>query len=243
VSLFDDIPASAPKSAGGSVIAWTQHETMAFEKELLGFYVTGHPLDAYASVIAAGGYQTIASLGELPDRASFRIAGSILQVDKKFTKKEGKPFAVVFVEDLTATLEVVIWNEVYSKVADALVPGRVIAIQGSLDKRDDAIRATAQKVKTLTPGVPQPNRASAPESTPPPRQYDAGPVVLRFGSAAGSSDLHTVREILATSPGSTDVQLLFERAGGELLRVDAGSQLRVSVTPELSEKLARWRVA
>jgi hypothetical protein len=71
-------------------------------------------------------------------------------VDRKFTKKEGKPFAVIWLEDRTGSLEVVLWNEVYVTVADALLPGKVIAIQGTLDKRDETVRATAQKVKILT---------------------------------------------------------------------------------------------
>ena len=82
---------------------WTEREKMFFEKELLGFYVTGHPLDDYMQHFRDGKYQTIASLGELADRATFRIAGAIVQVDKKFTKKEGKPFAVVWLEDMTGT--------------------------------------------------------------------------------------------------------------------------------------------
>ena len=145
VSLFDDMPPPAPKPSALRVVPWTEHEKMSYEKELLGFYVTGHPLDAYAAILSEGGYQTIASLNELPDRAAFRIGGAIVQVDKKFTKKEGKPFAVVWLEDLTATLEVVLWNEVYVKLSDALVLGRVLAVQGTLDKRDDALRAVAQK--------------------------------------------------------------------------------------------------
>ena len=153
VSLFDDMPPPASKPALNRVVPWTEHEKMSNEKELLGFYVTGHPLDAYAALLAEGRYQTIASLNELPDRASFRIGGAIVQVDKKFTKKEGKPFAVVWLEDLTATLEVVLWNEVYTTISDALVPGRVIAVQGTLDKRDDALRAVAQKVKVLAPAL------------------------------------------------------------------------------------------
>ena len=156
VSLFDDMPPPASKPTRKRVVPWTEHEKMSYEKELLGFYVTGHPLDAYAALLADGKYQTIASLNELPDRASFRIGGAIVQVDKKFTKKEGKPFAVVWLEDLTATLEVVLWNEVYVTVSEALVLGRVIAVQGTLDKRDDALRAVAQKVKILTPA----NRSS-----------------------------------------------------------------------------------
>src|SRR3954468_9019212 len=157
VSLFDDMPAPASRPSLRHVIRWTEHESMSYEKELLGFYVTGHPLDAYAQVLATGNYQTISALNELADRASFKIAGAIVQVDKKFTKKEGKPFALVFLEDLTATLEVVLWNEVYTTVAEALVLGRVIAVQGTLDRRDDSLRAVAQRAKILTTkNIPSP---------------------------------------------------------------------------------------
>src|SRR3989440_6804592 len=150
VSLFDDMPAPAPKPTSRRIIPWTEHEKMSYEKELLGFYVTGHPLDAHAALLSEGKYQTIISLNELADRASFKIAGAIVQVDKKFTKKEGKPFAVVFLEDLPATLEVVLWNEVYTTVAEALALGRVIAVHGTLDRRDDALRAVAQRAKVLS---------------------------------------------------------------------------------------------
>ena len=238
VSLFDDLPAPAPKSGTRAVIPWSPHETMSFEKELLGFYVTGHPLDAYARGIAAGHYQNINSLGELPDRATFRIAGAITQVEKKFTKKEGKPFAVVWLEDVTGTLEVVVWNEVYVKVTDALVPGRVIAVQGTLDKRDDALRATAQKAKVLQPdsATPaEPNAARAAKAN-----GDTGTVVLRFSPATTALELQEVRQILGSSPGFTGVRLMFERADGEVLRVDAGNDLRIDATAELKEKLARW---
>jgi len=238
-SLFDDMPAPAPKSASQPVEAWTQHEAMSYEKELLGFYVTGHPLDAYAGTIAAGKYQTIVSLGELADHATFRIAGAIAQVDKKFTKKDGKPFAVAWLEDLTGTIEIVVWNDVYAKVADALVPGKVIAIQGTLDKRDDTIRATAQKVKTLapTPAGPAPTN----NLVEPANGRTNGALVLRFDRTTNSADLQHVRQILAATPGSTSVQLLFERAGGEVVRLDPGTDFRVDVTPELEQRLARWR--
>ena len=238
VSLFGDLPPPVPKTGVRAVTPWTQHEAMSFEKELLGFYVTGHPLDAYAGVIAAGKYQTIVSLGELPDRATFRIAGALTQVDKKFTKKEGKPFAVVWLEDVTGQLEVVLWNEVYVKVTDALLPGRVIAIQGTLDKRDDSVRATAQKVKMLQPDASQPSESNGANGAE--VRAEIGVVVLRFAPAATAEELQEVREILATSPGFTGVRLMFERANGETLRLDAGSDLRVEATEQLKEKLARW---
>src|SRR5260370_3477840 len=129
VSLFDEATASST-SRKRLATRWSDHEKLSYEKELLGFYVSGHPLDAYSDVIAAKNYRPINSLGELDDRAAFKIAGAIVQLEKKFTRKEGKPFAVVWVEDLTDMLEVVVWNEVYLKVSDALTPGAAIGSKG-----------------------------------------------------------------------------------------------------------------
>jgi DNA polymerase III subunit alpha len=238
VSLFDDMPPPASKPGARRLIPWTEHEKMSYEKELLGFYVTGHPLDAYATLLANGKYQTIASLNELPDRASFRIGGAIVQVDKKFTKKEGKPFAVVWLEDLSGTLEVVLWNEVYTTISDALVLGRVIAVQGTLDKRDDALRAVAQKVKMLTPTHSQPRSPN--ESNGNGRPESEAPLVLRFSPAADADEFRQVQAVLAASPGTQPVRLMFCRPDGEWLQMDAGVNLRVTMTPELRDKLAPW---
>jgi len=240
VSLFDDMPPPASKPTLHRVIPWTEHEKMSYEKELLGFYVTGHPLDAYAAVLRDGKYQTITSLNELQDRASFKIAGAIVQVDKKFTKKEGKPFAVVFLEDLTATLEVVLWNEVYTTVADALVLGRVLAVTGTLDKRDDSLRAVAQRAKVLSTATGQVRLPSESNGNGDGNGSTAkeSPLVLSFSSGATSDELRQVQTVLASSPGTQPVRLMFCRADGGFVQMDA--KLRINLTPELRDKLAPW---
>src|SRR5437016_4870787 len=131
VSLFDEATASTT-SRKRLTTRWSEHEKLSYEKELLGFYVSGHPVDAYVDLFAAKNYRSIASLGELDDRAPFKIAGAIVEVEKKFTRREGKPFAVIWLEDLTDMLEVVVWNEVYMKISDVLVAGRVIEIRATL---------------------------------------------------------------------------------------------------------------
>lgn len=239
VSLFDDLPAPSARPSLRNAVPWTEHERMSFEKELLGFYVTGHPLDAYVTQLSNGKFQTIGSLGELPDRAHFRIAGAITQVDRKFTKREGKPFAVVFLEDLTGSLEVVLWNEVYVMVSESLTLGRVIEIQGTLDKRDDAMRATAQKVNLLAPDAR--NGAAAPEPTASERA--AHPLVLRIPAGTSPAQLRDVRDLLASSPGTRDVVLQFEQPGGEPVEITAGNDCRVELTPELQQKLQPWFAA
>ena len=149
VSLFDEETHAATATRRQSIRPWTEHEKLSYEKELLGFYVSGHPLDSYAEIFAAKNYRPIASLGELDDRAQFKIAGAIVEIEKKFTRKEGKPFAVVWIEDLMDMLEVVVWNEVYLKVSNVLLPGRVVEVKGTLDRRDEMLRATALEIKPV----------------------------------------------------------------------------------------------
>jgi DNA polymerase-3 subunit alpha len=235
VSLFDE--ATTPTgSRKRPATPWSEHQKLSYEKELLGFYVSGHPLDAYADVFAAKRYRSIASLADLDDRAPFRIAGAIVDVEKKFTRKEGKPFAVVWIEDRADMLEVVVWNEVYVKVSGALEAGRVIEIKGTLDKRDEIPRAVAQEIKTLSPR--KPNGATE-GSTDSDRE---SAVLLQFSPATTGDELREVRRILASSPGGRPVRLLFDRGNGNPLRLDAGAEFSVNLTRDLEEKLSRWLV-
>jgi len=235
VSLFDETTAPTT-SRKRQIIPWSEHEKLSYEKELLGFYVSGHPLDSYVDLFAAKNYRSISSLGELDDRAVFKIAGAIVDVEKKFTRREGKPFAVVWVEDLTDILEVVVWNDVYLKISDALAAGRVVEIRGTLDKRDDALRATAQEIKMF---APRKSNGVTEESA---NMLQEAAVLLQFSPAATSNELREVREILAASPGRRPVQLLFDRANGNSLRLDTGAEFRVNLTRDLEAKLSRWLV-
>jgi DNA polymerase-3 subunit alpha len=236
VSLFDQHTHAATAARRQPIKSWSEHEKLSYEKELLGFYVSGHPLDAYADFLAAKNYRSIASLGELEDRVHFRIAGAIVEVEKKFTKKDGKPFAVVRLEDLMDILEVVVWNELYLKVSDVLMPGRVVELKGTLDRRDEMLRATAVEIKSLAPVKPNGATGRSEDAS------KASTILLRFSSRTTGDELRQVRNILVSSPGRHPVQLLFDRDNGNLLRFDAGAEFRVDVTPDLEEKLSRWLV-
>jgi DNA polymerase-3 subunit alpha len=233
VALFDQT--TAPMTSRKRFITrWSDHEKLSYEKELLGFYVSGHPLDAYADVFAVKKYRSIASLAELDDRASFRIGGAIVNVEKKFTRKEGKPFAVVWVEDLANTLEIVVWNDVYVKVSDALVAGRVVEIKGTLDKRDELLRGTASELRLVAAGkVNGANDICA-------DALEDSAILLQFSAATTGDELRHVREILASSPGRRPVRLLIDRGNGHSVCLHAGTEFRVDFTPALEQKLSRW---
>ena len=239
VSLFDETTASTT-SRKRPVTRWSEHEKLSYEKELLGFYVSGHPLDAYVDVFAAKEYRAIASLGELDDRSQIRIAGAITQLEKKFRRSDGKPYAIILLEDLTGAVEVFLWDDTYSRVADLLAPGLVVAFQATVDKRDDRLRAVAQKVKILA--APKTNvTTNGNEGTTKEMEQESA-VLLRFSPGATSEELREVREVLAGSPGRRPVRLVFERADGNSVRLDADAEFYVDLTRELEEKLSRWLV-
>src|SRR5205807_7566276 len=150
--------------------------------------------DGHDRLFATKNYLPISWLGELDERSQFRIGGGIVQVEKEFTRREGKPFAVVWVEDRTGTLEVVVWNDVYVVVSEILVPGRVVEVRGTIDTRGDSLRATAQKIRVplanKTNGASNGNeRSTSTESEP--------AVLLQFSPATTSAELREVRELLA----------------------------------------------
>ena len=238
VSLFDEVSAPALSSRPRTVPPWSEHEKLSYEKELLGFYVSGHPLDAYAAVFAANQYASISLAKDFVDRSQVKVAGAIVQLEKKFTKREGKPFAIIWLEDLTGTMEIVIWNDVYTQVSEILATGRVVEVRGTIDTRGDLPRATAQRVRLLS--RVKPNGSMVREE--PANGFDEPAVVLQFSPAATRNELHEVRQLLASSPGVRPVQLVFDRVNSAPLRVDAGPDCRINLTSDLRDKLSRWLV-
>ena len=215
ISMFDDFAVAGStsktgKSGGPKVVPWSSAEKLGFEKELLGFYVTGHPLDDYRTALEK--FVPIARLGEEEDKSTVTIAGALTSVEKKFTKKDNKPFAVVVLEDLTGSLEIMIWNETFTKSQAHLVLGNVVSITGRLDLREEAPRVVANEVKPLKKPVPTEK-----------------PVVLSFQcDQTTEGDLRTVRDAVQRFPGSRRLELRFVDAEGRRLRLLAGSDFRVA---------------
>lgn len=225
VSLFDNLAETAetrPASLPADVAPWTQAEKLAYEKDLLGFYVTGHPLEEYRTVLESGKYTSIEALGELDDKATVRIAGSLAVVEKKFTKKDGKPFAVLVVEDLTGNIEVMVWNETFAKHGGALEQGNVLSVGARLDKRGETVRLVASEISPIN--------ASRGE-----------PVCLLFRREhLAESDLMGVRNALIEFPGPRPVQFDFVWEDGRRVRLRASERFNVAWRPELADRLAAY---
>src|SRR5262249_20346101 len=107
----------------GELQEWPEHEMLAFEKELLGFYVTGHPLTPYIPILEKYSLANTKSLAQAQNRAVTRIGGMIAAVQNGFSKKSGKPYSLVTLEDLDGSVQLLCMNENYDNYRDLLVPG------------------------------------------------------------------------------------------------------------------------
>lgn len=225
-SLFDVFETSAPQRSKTSVAytPWTQTEQLAFEKELLGFYVSGHPLDDYRPLLESGAYVPVSKLAEQEDKSTISIAGVLAAVDKRFSKKGGKPFAIVTLEDFTGQLEVMIWSEAYNKSVQYLEVAKVVSITGRLDMRDEGPRLSTNEVKPL----------KRPE-------LQEKPVLLTIDRVKNSEhDLLTIRDIVGQHPGKRRIELQMETGGGRQLRIIPSDDFRMEWSDATRQKLAPW---
>jgi len=212
-SLFgsETLPMTARASGRRRARAFTEAELLSFEKELLGFYVTAHPLDPYRASLENGKFIKVAALEEMDDRATVQVAGLLDAVEKKFTKSSGKPCAFLALEDFTGKVEVRVWSEAYEKHLPQLVPGKVVQITGRLDKRDDKPAITAAEIKIL-----------------PPATGSELPVILRLSCGrAGRRDLEAIRSVVLDYPGRRPLVLEFVARDGRTRRLKAADQFKV----------------
>ena len=240
VSMFDSIEFSAPaaktKSTGSShptVEEWTKDERLAHEKELLGFYVTGHPLDKFRSVIDSNKYRRLGLIEELDlsnPRERYPFAGMVRSLDAKMTKT-GKPFGVLVLEDFTGSAEIMLWGETFVPARDAglLEPGKIIRLKGNIqtDDRTGGRRITGNELSEL-----KLKRSAA---------NGKGPLELTLSTTRHSDrDLAEIKAALAAHPGSTPVLMHFQNSSGRRITVAAGQSFNVKRTEELEEALGRW---
>src|SRR6185295_13966163 len=124
-SLFGALEERSPEQTEkiARLPEWPQSELLAAEKELLGFYVTGHPLTPYAPLLERYALHNSLTASQVQPRAVTRIGGMISAVQQGISKKSGKPYAMVTLEDLEGSMSMLVMNENYDKYRDLLVMG------------------------------------------------------------------------------------------------------------------------
>jgi DNA polymerase-3 subunit alpha len=231
-SLFDMLEEVAPKKgpekqATRNYQRWTPQEKLAFEKELLGFYLSGHPLDRFQKVLEKGNYSLIGNLAAEGNGSRVAVAGMLTVVTKKFSKKDSRPFAILNLEDHSGAIEVLCWGESFEKFGKLLTVGNVVEVKGKVSIRgeENEVRFSVEEMKSL---------AGADES---------GPVLLTLPmDRFGPDELEFLENQLKKNKGERPVVLKFRRRDGIVLPMRTG--VRVLMTPELRERFSarQWEI-
>jgi DNA polymerase III subunit alpha len=231
-----------------SITPWTATETLDFEKELLGFYVSGHPLDNFRGHFDSTKITKIIAINEVDTAQkpqTIFLVGIINTCAVKYSKKDNRPFATFIFEDFTGQIEMMAWSEEYEKFKDLLQPGQVLGLRCRCmkDQRSEGNRVTMSDAKELQPKKARnPNAATAvAEKAPPPPPAPPKPLLLRLDSRRHSQiDLDRIHEVLLNHPGELPVIFEFAYNGGSKVRLEAGEGFRVNQTKDLIQQLMIW---
>ncbi|HEY3932264.1 MAG TPA: DNA polymerase III subunit alpha, partial [Verrucomicrobiae bacterium] len=216
-SLFGALEEKAPPmpDAISNLPEWPQHELLAHEKELLGFYVTGHPLTPFVPILEKYTLTNTAKLSELPNRSLTRIGGMISAVTHGFSKKSGKPYSMVTLEDLEGSVQLLVMNE-HEKFRPLLEMNKAILVIGEVSTGEDKPKIFPQEILPLEDA---------------PKKFTKQ-VHLRLHTAhLKPEQLNAVTELVAAHPGKCPLLLCFMQPGGGIVFMDTSE--RFSVTPSL----------
>ena len=129
-------------------------EKLKYEKELLGFYVSGHPMNGYKDLDIAIDTIKDNNLLTLEDRSYFRLCGVVSIISKKISRRDKRPWAILSLGTRHSTYSINIYAEAFSKYSEMLVNGELLMVTGIVLKRDDDVRLSADVIHPLDPSIP-----------------------------------------------------------------------------------------
>ena len=199
-------------------IEWDKQTLLAFEREMLGLYVSDHPLFGIEHVLSQHADTSIATLTgdeSKPDGTNVTVAGLITGLQIKRTKK-GDLWAIATVEDLDGAIECLFFPSAYMTVSTMLSHDVVCVVRGRLNRRDETPTIFAQEL-----------------TLPDIKEGPRGPVVVSLPlSRATNGVAERIKTVLGEHPGVTEVHLKLTQPGRSvLMRLD--DSLRVTASPAL----------
>ena len=151
-NLFDTDCLPGGENAADAPISdlseWDDVTKLSFEREMLGFYITGHPLTRYDDLIKKYTNASSVSLAGIPESSPVRLAGLVKSV-KEINTKRGDRMAFVDLEDLEGVAEVTVFSDLYAESRDLLKPGEAVMISGARDGEKDNPKVLAQEICRL----------------------------------------------------------------------------------------------
>lgn len=210
---------------------WSAQQLLVFEKESLGFYITGHPLDKYEGALKKWTSGDIVNIREKPASGDVKIGGVVTALRLRNTKK-GERYASFQLEDRTGFIEVIVWPDIYRRCMDMLVLDDPILVQGRLEVGEERVQIIANDV---TPMAQASQRSSPGSSQAQPERTQNGDRIHFYvrGREVTSEELGRLHETLLKYPGPCTVFLHLSMPDQSETVIELPLHLKVARTPEL----------
>lgn len=223
-SLFAGLDDTADQAGWGVTVAipdiaeWDKQALLAHERDMLGLYVSDHPLTGLEHILAREADCTIGQVlldESRGDGAQVKISGLVTAIQRKVTKR-GDSWALITVEDLEGAVDVLLFPTVYQLVSTSLNEDIIITVKGSLSRSKDQPEIHGREV-----------------SVPDLSEGPSGPIVISLPSTRCTPPVvDQLRDVLGTHPGVTEVRLrLMSRNSTTVMRLD--DRLRVEASSAL----------
>jgi len=200
---------------------WPTHEMLSAEKELLGFYISGHPLKEFEWALQHFTLARIASVNQLKPKSATRVGGLITQFTRRITKKSKRPMGIFKLEGLEGAVEVVVFPDAYESCSAILQEEQAVMVCGERDQGDE-LKIKADEVYLLG----QAHRLFAHQ------------VYLHVSeTAVAEGQLDAVQDILSKHTGTTPVVICIQFTTGEKVFIDAGKTFEVEANEHLVHAL------
>ncbi|MEY4177119.1 MAG: polymerase subunit alpha [Planctomycetota bacterium] len=218
------------KKAGAATLPdcgeFEERERLAMEKEVLGYYLSSHPLSEYAAMLSEFCSHTTDKLADLPDRMEVFLGGMLSSIKITNTKnsRPGAPtrYAMFDLEDTAGAIRCILWPDDFVNFGQLVQPDAILVARGVLDRRggDEANLIVNELIPI--------SELSA--------RYTTGMVVRVDETRHGPEMLSKIREVVRGYPGQRDLELLLQLRDGCRVRLKANS-VRLDITAELQRRL------
>ncbi|MBU4489246.1 MAG: DNA polymerase III subunit alpha [Actinobacteria bacterium] len=222
-SLFDDSSEVDESLNGRFLDDYTEipkRQLLAWEREMLGVFVSDHPLSDYRELLSGFTDLEISQISPDMDKAMLAIGGLITGLEKRYDKA-GKPWASFTLEDFSGSIDVLLFHNKYEKYSDVLVEEAIVLVRGRADLRDNSRKLLADEVRLLPRNSMRPIR-----------------LILKIDAARFTEERTShIKEVLMQHPGELPVRLQLYENGMEMATVKLGELYSVGTDGDVLGKL------
>jgi DNA polymerase-3 subunit alpha len=192
---------------------WDEMELLRYEKEALGFYITGHPLSKYRESLSAMKVREISHLENVSDKEEVQIAGVVSSVKKIKTKGKAEIMAYLTIEDEEGSMEAIVFPDLYRNMLEVISKESVIVIKGTIDKTEKGIKLITREASRLDDFLSAAGTLRSPKHFPVAKNGMQRMEITLSGRPASREGLRTLKELISDYPGGCSLSLRIEVNG------------------------------